>query len=246
MRFLFLALFVVLGTATFANDTLYFLLSNPWNTIKDAQGKYVRKAIQTDSGWLALDYNPSNILVCRSYYTDTNFKTKLHCHQYFNETAGYLEQTRCYERGSLNGPNVLFNAKGDTLTLNQFVNNTLVSTKEYGGNEETAKVFQLVEVEAEFKREGGWAAFLSRHLNSNVPIKRKAPAGTYLVVVQFIVDKDGSITQVTPLTQFGYGMEEEVMRVVQKSPKWRPAMQNGKPVKAYRKQPITFVVNGKK
>jgi protein TonB len=41
-------------------------------------------------------------------------------------------------------------------------------------------------------------------------------------------------------------MEEEVMRVIQKSPKWRPAMQNGKPVKAYRKQPITFVVNEKK
>jgi protein TonB len=65
------------------------------------------------------------------------------------------------------------------------------------------------------------------------------------VVIQFIVDKNGSVTQLTPITHFGYGMEEEVMRVIQKSPKWRPAMQNGKPVKAYRKQPITFVVNGK-
>lgn len=106
------------------------------------------------------------------------------------------------------------------------------------------RVFQKVEVEATF--DGDWMDFLSSNLKANVPVKCKAPAGKYLVVVQFIVDKDGSISQVTPLTAFGYGMEEEVMRVIKKSPKWNPAMQNGRPVKAYRKQPITFVVSEKK
>jgi hypothetical protein len=245
MRCYLLALFTLLSTASFARDTSYFRLSNPWNTVLDAQGKYLRKAVQTDSGWLTLDYNANKVLVCRSYYADTSFRTKLYCHQYFNETAGFLEETRCYENGSLNGPNMLFNAKGDTLLWNQFANNTIVTTKEYPGYDKEEKVFEKVESEAEFTRDGGWGAFLSQHLNSNVPVKRKAPAGSYQVVIQFIVDKNGSVTQLTPITHFGYGMEEEVMRVIQKSPKWRPAMQNGKPVKAYRKQPITFVVNGK-
>jgi hypothetical protein len=37
-------------------------------------------------------------------------------------------------------------------------------------------------------------------------------------------------------------MEEEVIRVIERSGKWTPALQNGKPLKAYRKQPITFLL----
>jgi hypothetical protein len=37
-------------------------------------------------------------------------------------------------------------------------------------------------------------------------------------------------------------MEEEVVRILKKSPKWSPAIQNGKPVKAYRRQPVTFMI----
>jgi len=37
-------------------------------------------------------------------------------------------------------------------------------------------------------------------------------------------------------------MEEEAVRVIKKGPKWTPAIQNGRQVNAYRKQPITFQV----
>jgi hypothetical protein len=57
-----------------------------------------------------------------------------------------------------------------------------------------------------------------------------------------IVDKDGSVSNVRAQTHFGFGMEEEVIRVIEKSGKWNAAMQNGQPVKTYRKQPISFVL----
>jgi hypothetical protein len=57
------------------------------------------------------------------------------------------------------------------------------------------------------------------------------------------VGKDGSISDVKPLTQLGYGMEEEVLRIIKTGPRWVPAIQNGKMVKAFRKQPVTFVVS---
>ena len=44
------------------------------------------------------------------------------------------------------------------------------------------------------------------------------------------------------MTNFGYGMEQEVIRIMKKSPMWTPASQNDKTVKAYRKQPVTFVL----
>lgn len=44
------------------------------------------------------------------------------------------------------------------------------------------------------------------------------------------------------LTNFGFGMEQEVIRTLKLSGTWNPAIQNGRPVKAYRKQPVTFQV----
>jgi periplasmic protein TonB len=106
------------------------------------------------------------------------------------------------------------------------------------------KVFEKVEVEAAFPGgEGAWRKYLERNLNPNAPVDAGAPEGQYTVWIQFIVDKEGVISDVKALTKHGYGMENEAMKVINKGPKWTPALQNGRNVKAYRKQPITFVVS---
>ncbi|MFI5133497.1 MAG: TonB family protein [Chitinophagales bacterium] len=102
------------------------------------------------------------------------------------------------------------------------------------------KIFEKVEIEALFK--GDWKRYLERNLNGSVGADNGAPAGTYTVVVQFVVDKDGNISDVKALTAHGYGMEDEAVKVIKKGPAWEPAIQNGRKVKAYRKQPITFVI----
>ena len=109
--------------------------------------------------------------------------------------------------------------------------------------EDENTVFTKVEVEATFPGgEKEWKRYLERNLEANVPVDNGAPEGTYTVIVQFIVDKEGVISDVRALSSHGHGMEEEAMRVIKKGPKWTPAIQNGRQVKAYRKQPITFVV----
>jgi periplasmic protein TonB len=105
------------------------------------------------------------------------------------------------------------------------------------------KVFSIVEQDAEFP--GGipaWIEYIQDNLKAKVPIKKGAPKGNYNVVVMFIVSKDGSVSNITPMTNYGYGMEEEVMRVIKKGPKWKPAILNGKTVNAYRRQPVTFQI----
>jgi protein TonB len=102
------------------------------------------------------------------------------------------------------------------------------------------KIFEKVEVEAKFN--GDWKRYLERNLNGSVGADAGAPAGTYTVIVQFVVDKDGNISDVKALTNHGFGMEEEAVKVIKKGPAWEPAIQNGRKVKAYRKQPITFVI----
>jgi len=103
--------------------------------------------------------------------------------------------------------------------------------------------FERVEVEASFP--GGlpsWKTFLMKNLNANTPVDNGAPSGKYTIIVQFVVGKDGTVSNIKPLTKFGYGMEDEVVRILARSGNWSPAQQNGRPVNAYRKQPVTFVV----
>ncbi len=109
--------------------------------------------------------------------------------------------------------------------------------------EDYGMTFTKTEIDPEFL--GGvaaWRKYLERNLDALVPVKNKAPIGTYTVVAQFIVAKDGTVSDVKAITKHGYGMEEEVIRVIKNGPKWKPAIQNGKEVRAYKKQPITFMV----
>ena len=105
------------------------------------------------------------------------------------------------------------------------------------------KVFTKVENEATFP--GGqqaWVRYLQKNLNANAPVDNGASPGTYQVIVKFIVSKDGSISDVQAETKHGYGMEDEAVKIIKRGPKWTPALQNGRNVNAYRRQPITFVV----
>jgi TonB family protein len=63
------------------------------------------------------------------------------------------------------------------------------------------------------------------------------------VMVHFIVDEHGNITNVTTLGEpIGYGLEEEAMKVISASPKWTPGKVKGKDVKAYVLLPINFTL----
>ena len=105
---------------------------------------------------------------------------------------------------------------------------------------ETDEIAPVVQIEAKFI--GDWVRFLTRNLDPETPTKNNAPPGRYTVVVQFIVDKEGNVSDIKALTNHGFGLEAEAIRVLKKAPKWEPAIQNGYKVKAYRKQPITFDV----
>ncbi|MFV0605269.1 MAG: energy transducer TonB [Niabella sp.] len=100
-----------------------------------------------------------------------------------------------------------------------------------------------VNIEASyFGGNAAWIRFLERNLRGEVPVEKGASPNSYKVIIEFVVDVDGTVSQIKPLTSLGYGMEEEAMRVIKKSGKWKPAVLKGREVKAYRKQPITFRV----
>jgi protein TonB len=101
----------------------------------------------------------------------------------------------------------------------------------------------FVQKEARFP--GGadvWRRFLERNLKADIPLNNGAPAGIYSVMVSFLVDKEGNVSEVKALNDPGYGTAAEAIRAIQSGPKWIPALQNGRNVIYRQKQTITFRV----
>jgi len=137
-----------------------------------------------------------------------------------------------------------YDSTGNKLREISFVANRGIWTefKEDGTIESVDSVFTREQEDAMFPGKDGWRRFLEQNLNGEVPLKNGATGGQATIIVQFIVEKDGTLTDMKALTHIGYGTEDEVLRVLKKSPKWIPAKRYGKIVKAYRKQPVTFQV----
>jgi protein TonB len=96
-----------------------------------------------------------------------------------------------------------------------------------------------VEVQPEFP--GGQAA-LAAFMVKEVQYPKKAKRGGVegQVIVGFVVDKDGSVTDVQVVRGVDPLLDAEAVRAVQAMPKWTPGTMNGKPVKVKYNLPVRF------
>lgn len=137
-----------------------------------------------------------------------------------------------------------YHENGTVKAVEDYVNGQRISGSCYDEAGQKLDSATCSEKEASFPNgDNGWRLFVQRNLNATVPVKMGAPAGQYTVMVQFVVDTEGRLEKIRSLTRFGFGMEEEVERLLRASPRWLPAQQFGRKVKAYRKQPVTFVIS---
>lgn len=101
------------------------------------------------------------------------------------------------------------------------------------------KVFIVVENDPEFP--GGLEAFYSyigKKMRYPSQARRMGVEGR--VFVEFIVDKDGSLTDIKAVKGIGAGCDEEALRVMKTVPKFKPGRQRGTPVKVKMTFPIYF------
>jgi TonB family protein len=100
-------------------------------------------------------------------------------------------------------------------------------------------VFTVVEEQPEYK--GGMWAFY-RYIASEIkyPLQARLEGIEGRIDVQFVVEKDGSLTDVQAIKGIGGGCDEEAVRVVQNTPAFNPGKQRGKPVRVRMVVPITF------
>ncbi|MBS1916646.1 MAG: energy transducer TonB [Bacteroidetes bacterium] len=106
--------------------------------------------------------------------------------------------------------------------------------------EDWDKTFTKVEIESTYPGgDAAWARYLNKTLHYPDEAINNEIQGT--VIVKFIVDKEGNVSDVEAISgPTDGGLRDEAVRVIKKSGKWTPAVQNGRQVKSYKQQPIQF------
>ena len=103
-------------------------------------------------------------------------------------------------------------------------------------------VFDVVEVMPQFP--GGQIAMMKYIMeNMKYPEQAMKEGIQGRVTVRFIVEKDGSISNVSPIHPVHPLLDKEAIRVVKSMPKWSPGKQHGKPVRVQLIVPIMFKLN---
>lgn len=104
---------------------------------------------------------------------------------------------------------------------------------------DSEKIYYAVETKPDFK--GGIKEFYNYiGKNFRVPNVNKLSGK---VIVSFVVEKDGSLTDIKVIRDIGYGTGEEAIRVLKNSPTWIPGYQSGKPVRVMYTLPIVISTN---
>ncbi len=125
----------------------------------------------------------------------------------------------------------------DVQILDEVLENYLASAEP---PEETAdEILIFAETQPSFP--GGLDAFY-RYLSETVAYPKQAirRGVSGKVFVEFVVDKDGSLSQLRVAKGIGAGCDEEALRVIRNSPRWNPGKQRGRAVRVRMMVPIIF------
>jgi protein TonB len=122
--------------------------------------------------------------------------------------------------------------------------NLMATTPENNPTEDKQeRVFDVVEVMPQYP---GGIPQMMKFISSNIKYPKDAikKGMQGAVVVQFVVEPDGSVSNVHVVRSVFPSLDTEAVRMVKAMPKWSPGMQNGKPVRVRYNVPIRFSLNG--
>lgn len=89
--------------------------------------------------------------------------------------------------------------------------------------------------------DAAWTKFLKKNLRYPEQAVEEGKNGK--VWISFVIEKDGTLTDIKVLKGAGYGMDEEALRVLRKAPAWTPGVMAGRPVRVQFTLPINFALS---
>jgi len=211
-------------------------------TTKDSALTYAQ-FYKKENLWHGKQYLMNGKLKSEGDYAAKDFKTPVGSFDNYNDD-GSLDNKAVWENGRLK-ERTYFNKDGSKKSYIAYNDKGVSVSKGWDKKGNEIPGF-IVEKQAMFK--GGapaWQKYLEKNLDTKVPVDAGVPAGNYTVVVEFLVDKGGYITQVKAISVPAKckPCATEAVRVIAAGPGWEPAMLNNVPVTYRQLQSVTFQVS---
>ncbi|WP_448636020.1 TonB family protein [Pedobacter panaciterrae] len=134
--------------------------------------------------------------------------------------------------------------KPKTTDKNETLNEVVIRSGEGNINVQSEPVYDFVSLETQPSFPGGMNLFYE-YLKKSVRYPKEAFENKIegKVFLSFVVETDGSLTDIMVDRKLGSGTDEEAVRVLKESPKWIPGVQDGKKVRVKYNIPISFALN---
>lgn len=161
----------------------------------------------------------------------------LHGSYYEYHTNGRISVSGNYFDNKKEGNWRIYNDTGKTMSSINYINDSIFEVEDLDKEKDTTSFGD----EKEASYPGGqkaWKNYLVKRLLASDAVERSYKGGT--VFVDFRIDTDGTVENVYITRSVEYILDEFSLDIIRSSQKWKPAFQNGKYVKAYRRQPLTF------
>jgi len=160
----------------------------------------------------------------------------------FDKDFKHIEEQGDVKDGKRNGSWKGVMNKGKIAYTEDYLDGKFIkgtSTDENGNTQN----YTIKEALPSFK--GGERAF-GQYLSQNIryPATAKNSNIQGRVILSFVIEKDGTLTDIKILKNVSYDIDAEAYRVMKESPKWNPGLQHGVPVKVNYTMPINFVLPG--
>jgi len=249
LKTLFFLLFLSKFVAGQNQKDFLYVFDKDWKPVEVKKAIYLIHVQQvSDSCWQWDYYNLYGPMIKTEHYKDKDGEILHGEVNYYSN--GKLDSGGTYINGKKDGDFWKFTDSFRVKYKYVYSNDSLIETidvtkkdkqKAIEDSIKRAKQRELDSVEIESVYPGGDRGW-GRYLKDNLKYPDRAVNGNFQgdVVIRFIIDKEGNLTNSQIIQSVEYSLDTEAMRIIKGSGKWVPAVQFGRKVKSYKQQPIAF------
>lgn len=225
-------------------ETFYNYHNLNYTRLKDIYWKRMSQMSNFSRNWVvsSLEFSRANSKITATYWAKERYFKPAVRQQY---SADLKYEMRIDEEGKIESLTVI-ETKNESIV--QLAPDTISTPPSEEFTPDIAadapaenKIYDMAQVEVAPEFNGGQKD-LSRYIASNLKYPAAARQNNVQgkVYLSFIVEKDGSITDIKIRQGIGSGCDEEAIRILQNSPAWKPGLIKGAPVRTYCILPLTF------
>lgn len=227
------------------NKEAFFAFDENWKDAGiDKATYFIRRTKVSDTCWQFDTYNMYGPMIKSEQYSDEK-GTQAHGRFTIFNAKGKLDSICNYSKGLPHGYWYIYNDPFYEIRLT-YEMGVLTDTKKTVKVKGSQSKDSLAKGEKESQFKGGLAAW-QRYLNRNLEYPQRALKANIQgeVTVAFEIDTTGNIPNSFVWRSVEFSLDEEALRIIRKSPRWEPAIQDGQLKKSYKRQPMIFRLPGR-